>query len=59
MQGSVPALVAEAVGTFLFFFIAAGAALIVTGDPAAALLVGLLAALGTSVLARRAAQVRD
>jgi len=43
MQGSVPALVAEAVGTFLFFFIAAGAALIVTGDPAAALLVVALA----------------
>jgi len=39
MRGSAPALVAEAIGTFLFFFIAAGAALVVTGDPAAALLV--------------------
>jgi MIP family channel proteins len=43
MQGSVPAVVAEAIGTFLFFFIAAGAALVVTGDPAAALLVVALA----------------
>jgi len=43
MRGSVPALIAEAVGTFLFFFIAAGAALVVTGDPAAALLVVALA----------------
>jgi MIP family channel proteins len=44
MQGSAPALVAEAVGTFLFFFIAAGAALVVTGgDPAATLLVVALA----------------
>jgi MIP family channel proteins len=37
-------LVAEAIGTFLFFFIAAGAALAVTGgDPAAALIVVALA----------------
>jgi MIP family channel proteins len=43
MRGSAPALVAEAIGTFLFFFIAAGAALAVTGDPAAALLVVALA----------------
>ena len=44
MRGSTPALVAEAVGTFLFFFIAAGAALAVTGgDPAATLLVVALA----------------
>jgi len=43
MRDWVPALVAEAVGTFLFFFIAAGAALVVTGDPAAALLVLALA----------------
>jgi MIP family channel proteins len=43
MQASVPAVVAEAIGTFLFFFIAAGAALVVTGDPAAALLVVALA----------------
>jgi MIP family channel proteins len=34
---------AEAIGTFLFFFIAAGAALIATGDPAAALLIVALA----------------
>ena len=43
MSGSVQALIAEAIGTFLFFFIAAGAALVVTGDPAAALLVVALA----------------
>ena len=43
MQGSVPAVVAEAIGTFLFFFIAAGAALLATGDPAAALLVVAIA----------------
>ncbi len=43
MRGSAPALVAEAIGTFLFFFIAAGAALAVTGDPAAALIVVALA----------------
>jgi glycerol uptake facilitator-like aquaporin len=43
MQGSVPAVVAEAIGTFLFFFIAAGAALLATGDPASALLVVALA----------------
>jgi MIP family channel proteins len=36
-------LAAETVGTFLFFFIAAGAALAVTGDPASALLVVALA----------------
>ena len=56
MRGSAPALVAEAIGTFLFFFIAAGAALAVTGDPAAALLVVALAlawgvSLGTTSLA--------
>lgn len=39
MRGSAPALVAEAIGTFLFFFIAAGAALVATGDPAATLLI--------------------
>ena len=39
MSGSAPALVAEAIGTFLFFFIAAGAALVATGDPAATLLI--------------------
>jgi MIP family channel proteins len=38
MRGMAPALVAEAFGTFLFFFIAAGAALAATGDPAAVLL---------------------
>jgi MIP family channel proteins len=43
MRGSVPALVAEAIGTFLFFFIAAGAALAATGDPAATLLIVALA----------------
>lgn len=43
MRGWAPALVAEAIGTFLFFFIAAGAALVVTGDPAAVLLVVALA----------------
>jgi MIP family channel proteins len=43
MRDWAPALVAEAIGTFLFFFIAAGAALVVTGDPAAALLVVALA----------------
>jgi MIP family channel proteins len=43
MQGSVPAVVAEGIGTFLFFFIAAGAALLATGDPAATLLVVALA----------------
>jgi MIP family channel proteins len=44
MRGSAPALVAEGIGTFLFFFIAAGAALVVTGgDPAATLLVVALA----------------
>ncbi|HEY7738279.1 MAG TPA: aquaporin [Candidatus Limnocylindria bacterium] len=43
MSGTVPALVAEAIGTFLFFFIAAGAALVVTGDPAAATIVVALA----------------
>jgi MIP family channel proteins len=43
MREWAPALVAEAIGTFLFFFIAAGAALVVTGDPAAALLVVALA----------------
>jgi MIP family channel proteins len=43
MSGWAPALVAEAIGTFLFFFIAAGAALIATGDPAAALLIVALA----------------
>jgi MIP family channel proteins len=36
---SVKSLVAEAVGTFLFFFIGAGAALSVTGDPNAATLI--------------------
>jgi MIP family channel proteins len=39
MSGSAPALIAEAIGTFLFFFIAAGAALAATGDPAATLLI--------------------
>jgi MIP family channel proteins len=43
MSGSAPALLAEAIGTFLFFFIAAGAALAATGDPAATLLVVALA----------------
>jgi MIP family channel proteins len=43
MRGLAPALVAEAVGTFLFFFIAAGAALAATGDPAAVLLTIALA----------------
>ena len=43
MRSWGPALVAEAIGTFLFFFIAAGAALVVTGDAAAALLVVALA----------------
>jgi MIP family channel proteins len=43
MSGTVPALVAEAIGTFVFFFIAAGAALVATGDPAAALLIVALA----------------
>jgi MIP family channel proteins len=43
MSGSAPALVAEAIGTFLFFFIAAGAALAATGDPAATLLIVALA----------------
>jgi MIP family channel proteins len=43
MQGSAPAIVAEAIGTFLFFFIAAGAALVATGDPAATLLIVALA----------------
>jgi MIP family channel proteins len=43
MSGTVPALVAEAIGTFLFFFIAAGAALVATGDPAATLLIVALA----------------
>jgi MIP family channel proteins len=43
MRGLAPALVGEAVGTFLFFFIAAGAALAATGDPAAVLLVIALA----------------
>jgi MIP family channel proteins len=43
MSGSVPALVAEAIGTFLFFFIAAGAALLATGDAAATLLIVALA----------------
>lgn len=43
MRGTAPALVAEGIGTFLFFFIAAGAALAVTGDPAAALIVVALA----------------
>ena len=43
MSGSAPALVAEAIGTFLFFFIAAGAALVATGDPAATLLIVALA----------------
>ena len=44
MRGGAPAYVAEAVGTFLFFFIAAGAVLVVTGgDPAATLLVVALA----------------
>ncbi|MGH2463319.1 MAG: aquaporin [Candidatus Limnocylindria bacterium] len=43
MRDWAPALVAEAIGTFLFFFIAAGAALVVTGDPAATLLVVALA----------------
>jgi len=43
MRDWAPALVAEAIGTFLFFFIAAGAALVVTGDPAASLLVVALA----------------
>jgi MIP family channel proteins len=36
---SVKALVAEAIGTFLFFFIGAGAALTVSGDSGATLLV--------------------
>jgi aquaporin TIP len=43
MRDWAPALVAEAIGTFLFFFIAAGAALVATGDPAAALLIVALA----------------
>jgi MIP family channel proteins len=43
MSGTVAALVAEAIGTFLFFFIAAGAALVATGDPAATLLIVALA----------------
>jgi MIP family channel proteins len=43
MRDWAPALVAEAIGTFLFFFIAAGAALVVAGDPAAALLIVALA----------------
>ena len=43
MRDWAPALVAEFVGTFLFFFIAAGAALAATGDPAAALLTVALA----------------
>jgi MIP family channel proteins len=43
MRDWAPALVAEAIGTFLFFFIAAGAAVVVTGDPAATLLVVALA----------------
>jgi len=43
MRDWAPALVAEAIGTFLFFFIAAGAALVVTGDPAGTLLVVALA----------------
>ncbi len=43
MQASVPAVVAEGIGTFLFFFIAAGAALVATGDPAATLLIVALA----------------
>jgi MIP family channel proteins len=43
MSGTLPALVAEAIGTFLFFFIAAGAALVATGDPAATLLIVALA----------------
>ena len=38
-----PALLAEAVGTFLFFFIGAGAALLATGDPSSVLLVVALA----------------
>lgn len=37
------ALGAEAIGTFLFFFIAAGAALVATGDPASTLLIVALA----------------
>ena len=43
MRDWAPALVAEAIGTFLFFFIAAGAALVATGDPAATLLIVALA----------------
>ena len=44
MRGWAPALVAEAVGTFLFFFIGAGSILVVTGsDPAATLLIVALA----------------
>ena len=43
MRDWAPALIAEAIGTFLFFFIAAGSALVVTGDPAATLLVVALA----------------
>ncbi len=43
MRDWAPALVAEAIGTFLFFFIAAGSALVVSGDPAAVLLIVALA----------------
>jgi MIP family channel proteins len=43
MRDWTPALVAEAIGTFLFFFIAAGAALVVSGDPGAGLLIVALA----------------
>lgn len=43
MRDWAPALVAEAVGTFLFFFIGAGAALVATGDSSAVLLVVALA----------------
>ena len=43
MRDWAPALAAEAIGTFLFFFIAAGAALVATGDPAETLLIVALA----------------
>lgn len=43
MRDWAPALAAEAIGTFLFFFIAAGAALVATGDPASTLLIVALA----------------
>ena len=43
MRGWAPALAAETIGTFLFFFIAAGAGLVATGDPASTLLIVALA----------------